>query len=429
MARRRRGCFFRLLLLIMILLVAAGLAVSFLPLTPLKSGVEARLSSTLGRKVTIDSVRLSLTNGPCLAITGMTAQESNAFGDGAFLRANDVRAGFSVVELLRSRRIVLNWLTIKSPQIQLVKNGDGLWNWATLGQSPVERTGSSGVARCLAITFSPVAALMISELSPGKLKEITVEDATVRLIDRSRPGSEETLYKHISVTASLVPPPAAVSGETDVKGELTARSEEDGEAEVFKATLPFDLKIQRQSAELTVSGKVGAGPFETRNISVESFAIDGRIASTTSGPLTGDGRITATNMFLPTINLSQKVAEALKIQQIGNMEAGTSVASLETAFQISRGAVSTTGLRLQQVDGLGDATAQSGSFKIEAALTVSYAATVTLSADATSRVKSASTMLGILTTIFETNNRISVPINVSGDMRHPQVQVDVTRIF
>ena len=78
---------------------------------------------------------------------------------------------------------------------------------------------------------------------------------------------------------------------------------------------------------------------------------------------------------------------------------------------------------------MGDATAQTGSFKIEAALTLNYAATVTLSADATSRVKSASTILGMLTSIFETNNRLSVPVNINGDVRHPQIQVDVMRIF
>jgi hypothetical protein len=84
---------------------------------------------------------------------------------------------------------------------------------------------------------------------------------------------------------------------------------------------------------------------------------------------------------------------------------------------------------MQELDGLGDATAPTGSFKIEAALTVNYIATVTLSAEATSRVKSSSTMLGIVVTVLETNNRLSVPININGDVRKPEIQVDVSRIF
>ena len=425
---KRRGCFLRLLMWALILLIGSALVAAFLPLTPLKASVEARLSDSLGRKVTIDSLHLSLANGFTFAITGMTAQENQSFGDGVFLRADDVRAGFDVVEFLRKRRVVLKSLTIGSPRIQLVKNVEGQWNWTTLGEQPAQRSGAAATFLRSANALSIVAILLSSDSSGAKLKEIRIENASVRVVDRSRPQSPDALYKNISLSASLAPS-SPESGDTDVKGELTARSEEDGEAELLKATLPFDLKIQSQRTGLTVGGSVGAGPFETRNLSVESFAIAGRIASPTDAPLSGDGRITATNMFLPTINLSQKVAEALKITQIGNMEAGSSIASLETAFRLSKDTVSTTGLRLQQVDGLGDATAQSGSFKIEAALTVNYAANVNLSAEATARVKSASTILGMLTTIFETNNRISVPVNIIGDVRHPQIQVDVSRIF
>ena len=428
---RRRGCFLRLLFLSVILLVVAGLAAVYLPLTPLKSGVESKLTDMLGRKVTIDSLHLSLTNGPCFAISGMAALESHAFGDGVLLRADDVRAGFDVVEFLRTRRITLNSLTIRSTQIRLVKNGEGLWNWTTLGRQPVEQSGASSIAFRAANALSIIPILISSDLIAAKLKAIRIENASVKLIDVNGTATQEALYKNITLNALLAPSSAqAAGGSYDIKGEFTARSEEDGEAEMFKATLPFDIRIERQgAAAFTVSGSVGAGPLETRNLSVESFAIDGRIASTPGGPLTGDGRISATNMFLPTINLSQKVAEALKIKQIGEMEAGSRVGSLETAFQMSRDTVSTTGLRLQQVDGLGDATAQTGSFKIEAALNVNYRATVTLSPDATSRVKSASTILGMLTAIFETNSRLSVPVNINGDVRHPQIQVDVARIF
>jgi hypothetical protein len=76
---KTRGCFPRLLLLILIIGVAAA-ALPLLPISPLKDAVELKLSNTLGRKVTIDSVRLSLITGPYLTLTGMTAQEDAEFG-------------------------------------------------------------------------------------------------------------------------------------------------------------------------------------------------------------------------------------------------------------------------------------------------------------------------------------------------------------
>ena len=75
---KTRGCLSKLLLLIVIIGVAVA-AAPLVPLSPLKSEVEARLSDTLGRRVTIDSVRLRLIGGPYLAITGMTAEEDPQF--------------------------------------------------------------------------------------------------------------------------------------------------------------------------------------------------------------------------------------------------------------------------------------------------------------------------------------------------------------
>ena len=145
--------------------------------------------------------------------------------------------------------------------------------------------------------------------------------------------------------------------------------------------------------------------------------------------MTGKGQLSANDLDIHTANLSERVARALKADQIGDMSPGTAVAGLETDFQILQGTVHTTGLRIQQLDGLGDATAPSGNFKIESALIVNYAATVVLSPEATSRVRSLNPALGLVVTILETNSRVSVPINVSGDVRNPEVQVDVSRIF
>jgi hypothetical protein len=134
-------------------------------------------------------------------------------------------------------------------------------------------------------------------------------------------------------------------------------------------------------------------------------------------------------MFIPGVNLSERVASALRIGQVGDMNNGTILGSLETEFQLGQNVVNTQNLRIQQLDGLGDATANQGSFKIESALTLNYVATVVLSPDATSQVKKSSPVIGFIATILENNNRVSVPVNITGDARNPQVQVDVSRIF
>jgi len=83
---------------------------------------------------------------------------------------------------------------------------------------------------------------------------------------------------------------------------------------------------------------------------------------------------------------------------------------------------------VQQLDGLGDAIADQGWFRIEAALMLSYAARIELSSEATSQLKSsANPLIGAAVAVLQTNNRIAVPLNITGDVRNPNIQVDVLR--
>ena len=422
----------RLLMMLSLIGVAAAVAAPFVPLSPLKDEVQRKLSDALGRKVTIDSARLNLLTGPYVTLTGMTAQESPAFGEGIFLRANQVRADIDLIQYLRTRRFVIDSITFISPQITLIKTADGVWSWTTIGKQQSEEAMLSRVTpqELMGFPASTILSFLWDGLSTPAFKKIRIENASVKLIDRTGSEPPEVLYKNISLSASLAPHTTGDSGSgTQAKGDLTAQSEEDGEAALFKTTLPFDLQIERGPSALSIGGSIGPGPIETRNLDVGEFNITGKIHSERGMPLAGDGQMSANQMFIRTINLSEQVSRALKVDQIGDMSPGTVIASLETDFQISKGTINTPGLRIQQLDGLGDATTQNGSFKIESALTVNYSATLIMSADATSRVKSIGPMVGILVTILETNDRISVPINISGDVRKPEIQVDVSRIF
>ena len=426
---KQSGRFGKLLLLIAII-GAAVAAVPLVPLSPLKNSVELKLSETLGRRVTVDSVRLSLLMTPHLILTGMTAHEDPAFGEDSFVKASEVRASFDVIQYLRSRRIVIDSLTLKSPQIDLVKNRAGVWSWTTLGNPITEKKASKLVSE--PVSYSSILALSSSgALSYSTFREIRIESASVKLRDYSGAEPSEVLFKNIVLNASLTPETGVESERsTRASGTLVLQSEEDGGAALFKATLPFDLRIEgRDQSTLVVSGSIGPGPIETRNIGIRALTINGEMNSKRNTPLTGNGKMSVSDLDIHTVNLSERVARALNLDQIGDMSAGTGVASLETDFQISEGVVHTTGLSIQQLDGLGDATAPDGSFKIESSLIVNYAATVVLSPEATARVKQMSPALGLVVTILETNNRVSVPIDIKGDVRNPQVQVDVSRIF
>ena len=421
----------RLLLFVVILVVAAILLAPLIPLEPLKPPVEARLSRMLGRDVRVSSLRLNVLGGPYLTINGMTAREDPAFGEGDFLKADEVRADFALTQYLINRQVVIDGIRIKSPQFTFIKNANGAWSWTTLGQ---RATASARLDYSSAIqssqTLFRAARLLAEGESSATFKNIQVENGSVKLIDKSG-GQPESLYKNIALRASVVPASDAPTTTSHVTGEVDAKSEAEDGAELMKALMPFDLKIDRSGGTgLTVKGSVGPGPLETKSFTARRFELAGQINSDqTPTAMTGSGQISTSEMFIPGVNLSEQVAGALRIAQVGDMNKGTVLGSLETDFQLGENVINTQNLRIQQLDGLGDATANQGWFKIDSALTLNYVATVLLSPDATSEVKKSSPIIGFVATILENNNRVSVPVNITGDARNPQVQVDVSRIF
>lgn len=420
MARKRRWLL-RLLLVVAALAIAAFALAPLLPLDSFKPQVESRLSATLGRKVTVDSMRLTLWGGPFLTIKGMTAKEAPAFGSGDFMKADQVRANFSLKEYLLHRRIVIEGITINSPEFTFIKNGDGSWNWATLGESLNAPTALLEPTRAF-------VQLLAAVVGDARLNQIEIEGATVRVIDKTGKQPPESLYKNIALKLAVTDAKDAPNA-SHTTGELRAESDEGDGAERLKAVMPFDLVIDRSNGPgYSTKATLGPGPLETKNLVAQSFKLDGQFNTEASSEMSGNGHISANEIFIPSLNVSQQVAGAARVSQIGDMNQGTKIGGLETDFTFDHDLVKTTNLRIQQLDGLGDAVAAQGWFRVEAALMLSYAATIELSSEATAQLKSsANPLVGAAVSVLQMNNRINVPLTITGDVRNPNIQVDVLR--
>ena len=412
MARKRRWLL-RLLLFVAALAIAAFFLAPLLPLDSFKPQVESRLSATLGRKVSVGSMRLTLWGGPFITIKGMTAKEDPAFGDGDFMKADQVRANFSLKDYVMHRQIVIDGITINSPEFNFIKNSDGAWNWATLG-APVKAQ-------------TAFLRLLAAAVGDARFNSIQIEGATIRVTDKT--GKQpESLYKNVALKMAVADAKDAANA-SHATGEVRAESDETDGAEKLKAVMPFDLIIDRSNGPgYSTKGVFGPGPLETKNLTAQSFKLDGQFDIHASSEMSGSGHISANEIFIPSLNVSQQVAGAARVNQIGDMNQGTKIGVLETDFNFDHDLVKTTNLRVQQLDGLGDATAEQGWFRIEAALMLSYAARIELSSEATSQLKSsANPLIGAAVAVLQTNNRIAIPLNITGDVRNPNIQVDVLR--
>src|ERR1044071_2351550 len=229
MARKRRWLL-RLLLFIAALAIAAFFLAPLLPLDSFKPQVESRLSATLGRKVSVGSMRLTLWGGPFITIKGMTAKEDSAFGDGDFMKADQVRANFSLKDYVLHRQIVIDGITINSPEFNFIKNGDGMWNWATLGAAANAQTAFlQPLVRLL--------AAVVGDASKTRFNSIQIEGATIRVTDKT--GKQpESLYKNIALKLAVTDAKDAANA-SHATGEVRAESDESDGAEKLKAVMPF----------------------------------------------------------------------------------------------------------------------------------------------------------------------------------------------
>jgi hypothetical protein len=405
------------------------LVAPLIPLGSLEPEVEARLSETLGRRVDVNSMRFSFWGGPYLLIEDMTVMEDLVFGEGNFLKASGVRADFSVLKYVFSQQIVIDALTIESADFTLIKNQDGVWNWTTVGEA------ETGAPRA-ALNFNINAAAVLFAGGNTTLNHVDIKTATVRMIDKTGAEPPESFYKNISVVATMT---AAEGQARRATGEVVADSVKDHEAEAFKARLPFDFTYDSSKPEgMVIDGTLGPGPLQSENISMEQFQIKGKINSrrparaanvstkSSAGGLTGQGHLSITGLHMASVNVSENVAGKLQISNIGNMQPGTDMGRLETDFHIDQGTVTTNGLRIEGLDGLGEATAPQGWFKVEQALVLNYKVDLLLSPETTAQMKSAYPMAEWLS-IFQNSDRFGVSVNVTGSLRNPQIQVDYLR--
>src|SRR6185295_12506224 len=115
--------------------------------------------------------------------------------------------------------------------------------------------------------------------------------------------------------------------------------------------------------------------------------------STRASNTSGKGHISASAIQISTLNVSERVASAARVTQIGDMKPGTGISQLEADFNFAEDVVNTTNLQLMALDDLGDARAAAGWFKMKPELTLNYTATIQLSQAAAAQLKTSANPL------------------------------------
>ena len=121
-----------------VLLVVAGFIVLILvlpfliPVNQFRPIIEEKASAALGRKVQIGDLSLSLIRGS-LSAENLSIGDDPKFSSSPFLSAKSLRVGVELMPLIFSKTLKITDVRIDTPQVTLLHNPAGVWNFSSLG--------------------------------------------------------------------------------------------------------------------------------------------------------------------------------------------------------------------------------------------------------------------------------------------------------
>jgi AsmA protein len=124
--------------IIVALLIVAGLLLPFLiNANDFRSQIESNLSSALGRTVKVGNLSLSIFSGS-VAADQFSIADDPKFSSAPFIQAKSLRIGAEMIPLIFSKQLNVTRIVIDHPEINLLRDRDGIWNFSSLGNQSVQ---------------------------------------------------------------------------------------------------------------------------------------------------------------------------------------------------------------------------------------------------------------------------------------------------
>lgn len=182
--------------IVIVVLIVILLIVPFLiPVNKFRPTIEERASEALGRKVQLGDLSLSILAGS-LAVNNLSISDDPKFNSGPFLTAKKVKVGVELMPLIFSQQINVNEITIVNPQVVMLKDPSGKWNFSSIGSSS---SASSSTAKK---PGAPAPSEKSGGMGPVSIKKLSLEDGQITLGNTN--SKKRTDYTKVNLKASNV---------------------------------------------------------------------------------------------------------------------------------------------------------------------------------------------------------------------------------
>jgi len=181
-----------ILIVVGVLVVLLLIAPFLIPVNQFRPTIEEKASAALGRKVQLGDLSLSLISGS-LSAENLSIGDDPKFSSSPFLTAKSLKVGVEILPLIFSKTLNITGVTIDTPQVTLLHNGAGQWNFSSLG-------GASAKSEAKTAPEKPSS-------TPSAAADLTVKELQLKngsIIIGSTNSQKRSTYDHVNITASDV---------------------------------------------------------------------------------------------------------------------------------------------------------------------------------------------------------------------------------
>jgi uncharacterized protein involved in outer membrane biogenesis len=232
-------------IVVAIIVIAVGILFATFNPNDYRGTIQTKLEQQLNRKVSLGDMSLGLFPLRFKVANLSIADDPKFNSNSPFIQAQELSVSVKLLPLL-SKSVEVDSLSLGRPSVELIKNAQGVWNFASLGQkSPGEPPPSAAPK---ASTAPSSSAPPSSSEQPFSLGELAINDGQVAITD-VQDHRPRTVYDHIDIKledfapntpftlAASVHLPGPGNQEVGLKGKGGPLSHENPATTPFKGTL------------------------------------------------------------------------------------------------------------------------------------------------------------------------------------------------
>jgi AsmA protein len=251
--------------------------------------LESALTEALGREVKVGNLSLSILSGSVSA-EDLSIADDPAFSKDSFIRAKSLKVGVEVMPLIFSKALHVTDITLDKPEIALLRDASGKWNFSSLGSK-------SEAPKPASTSSTPDLSVSKLDVKDGRLSvnraNSSIKPHVYDNVDISVRGFSPKSQFPFTITANL---PAG--GTTKLEGKAGPINSADVSAS------PIEAQISVKGLDLIASGFVDPS---TGIAGVADF----------DGTLNSDGHVLRTSGTLKAAKLKLAVKGTPATQPVG----------------------------------------------------------------------------------------------------------------